>query len=128
MTLDPFKPTPPARLDSGARPMDGDDVLRVEDVAEVRAAVIKTRRKVLLLATITPVVSAVLVGWLVNLKLHDVGASALVGSSILVVGVPLFVHLWRHYRSILAQLDVVARRIASGETVLGSKVAFHSYR
>ena len=109
--------------------MDNDDVLRVDDVAQVRMAVVKVRRRVLLLATATPVASAVVVGCLANLKLHSVGASSFVGLVFCFgVGVPVFLHWWRHYRSILAQLDAVERRVASGETVYGLGVAFHSYR
>jgi len=109
--------------------MDNDNVLRPEDVADVRAAVLKTRRRVLGLATVTPIMAALLVWLLVYyLKLHDVAASTFVAAIFLLLGVPVFVHWWRHYRSILGQLDLVARRVTSGETVYGSPVAFHSYR
>jgi len=109
--------------------MDNDDVLRAEDVADVRAAVLKTRRRVLGLAAVTPILAALLV-WLAvyYLKLHNVAASTFVAAIFLLLGVLVFVHWWRHYRSILRQLDLVAQRVASGETVYGSKVAFHSYR
>ena len=108
--------------------MDHDDVLRVEDVAQVRAMVVKARRRVLFAASVTPILSAVLVGLLANLKLHSFAASSFVGAVFLLIGVPIFVHCWRHYRSILSQLDAVARQVERGQTVHGSAVAFHSYR
>ena len=109
--------------------MDNDDVLRPEDVADVRAAVLKTRLRVLGMATVTPIVAAIFVWLLVYyLKFHDIAASTFVAALFLLLGVPVFVHWWRHYRSILGQLDHVAQRVASGETVYGSAVAFHSYR
>ena len=109
--------------------MDNDDILRVEDVADARAAVLKIRRRVLVTAVVTPILAAVLVWLLVYyLKLHNVATSTFVAAIFLMLGVPVFFHWWRHYRSILLQLDLVAQRVASGETVYGSKVAFHSYR
>ena len=108
--------------------MDHDDVLRVEDVAQVRSVVVKTRRRVLFVATVTPIISAVLAGFLANLRLHSFWASAFVGAVFLLIGVPIFVHWWRHYRSILSQLDAVAHRVERGQTVRGSAVAFHSHR
>ena len=109
--------------------MDNDDILRVEDVADARAAVLKIRRRVLVTAVVTPILASVLVWLLVYyLKLHNVAASTFVSAIFLMLGVPVFFHWWRHYRSILLQLDLVAQRVASGETVYESKVAFHSYR
>jgi len=109
--------------------MDNDDILRAEDVADVRVAVLKARRRVLVVAAATPILAALLVGLVVYyLKLHSVAASTFVAAIFLLLGVPVFVHWLRHYRSILGQLDLVAKRVASGETVYGSKVAFHSYR
>ena len=109
--------------------MDNDDILRAEDLAGARAAVLKTRRRVLGVAAVTPLLAALLVWPLVYyLKLHNVVASTFVSAIFLLLGVPVFVHWWRHYRSILQQLDLIGQRVASGETVYGSKVAFHSYR
>lgn len=109
--------------------MDDDDILRVEDVAVVRAAVLVTRRRVLYAATAAPILAALCVGLAVYyLKLHNVAASTLVAAIFLLLGVPVFLHWWRHYRSILRQIDVIAQRVASGETLYGSKVAFHSCR
>jgi hypothetical protein len=110
--------------------MDDDDVLRVEDLADVRAAVLKTRRRVLVAAVAAPILAALLIGPAVYyLKLHNIATSVLVAAVFFILlGVPLFIHWWRHYRTILGQLDIVAERVASGEAVYGSKVAFHSYR
>lgn len=109
--------------------MDNDDVLRVQDVADVRAEVLKTRRRVLVVAAVTPILAAILVALAIYyLKLHNVAASMFVALIFLLLGAPVFVHWWRHYRSILRQLDLVAERIASGEAVHGSKMAFHPYR
>lgn len=109
--------------------MDNDDIVRPEDVAEVRARVLKVRRRVLGAATVTPIVAAIFVGLLAyHFKFHNIAVSTFISSIFLLLGVPVFLHWWRHYRSILGQLDLVAQRIASGETVYGSKVAFHSYR
>ena len=109
--------------------MDDDDVLRAEDVAGVRAAVLKARRRVLAAAALAPILAALLVGFVVYyVKLHSVAAFAFVAAVFLLLGAPVFIHWRRHYRSILVQLDLVAQRVASGETVYGSKVAFHSYR
>jgi hypothetical protein len=109
--------------------MDNDDVLRSEDVATVRSAVLKTRRRVLGAAVVTPILAAVFV-WLVvyYVKFHNVAASTFVAAIFLLLGVPVFVHWWRHYRTILRQLDLVAQRVSSGEIVYGSKVAFHYYK
>ena len=109
--------------------MDSDDILTIEDVADARAAILSSRRRVLGAAIITSALAAALVWLLVYyLKLHNVAASTFVAAIFLVFGAAVFVHWWRHYRSILLQLEVVAQRVAGGETVLGSKVAFHSYR
>ena len=109
--------------------MSNDDVLIFEDIASVRAAVFKTRRKVLRAAVVTPI-SAALFVWLVvyHLKFHNIAASTFIAAMFPLLGALGFVHWWRHYRSILRQLDIVAHRVANGETVYGSKVAFHSYR
>jgi len=109
--------------------MDNDDILRAEDVADARTAVLKTRRRVLGVAAVAPIFAALLV-WIsvYYLKLHSVTASTFFAAIFLLLGIPVFVHWWRHYRSVLGQLDLVAQRVASGETVYGSKVAFHSYR
>ena len=109
--------------------MHNDDVLRVEDVAEARAAVLKSRYRVLVMAIVTPILAAAFVWILVYyLKFDNASGSTLVAAIFLLLGVPVFVHWWRHYNSMLTQLDLVAQRVASGETVYGSKVAFHSYR
>ncbi len=69
--------------------MHNNDILRAEDVADVRAAVLKTRRKVLVAAAVTPILAALLVGLAVYyLKLHNVAASALVSALFLLLGVP----------------------------------------
>ncbi|WP_132982889.1 hypothetical protein [Thermomonas haemolytica] len=105
--------------------MDNDDILRAEDIADARVTVLKIRRKVLGLTAATSVLAAVAVGIAVYyLKLHNVAASTFVGAIFLMLGVPTFVHWWRHYRSILEQLDLVAQRVARGELVYGSQVAF----
>jgi membrane protease YdiL (CAAX protease family) len=109
--------------------MDNDDILRIEDVSDARAEVLKTRRRVLGAAVVTPILSAALVWLLVYyLKTHNAAASTFVAAIFLLLGVPVFVHWWRHYRSILRQLDLVAQRVANGETIYGSKVPFHSYQ
>jgi len=109
--------------------MENDDILRIEDVADARAAVLKIRRRVLGAAVVTPVLAAAAVWLLVYyLKTHNAAASTFVAAIFLLLGVPVFVHWWRHYRSILWQVDLVAQRVAGGEIVYGSKVAFHSYR
>ena len=109
--------------------MDNDDILKTEDVANVRAALLVTRRRVLSAATVVPISAALLV-WLTvyYLRLHNAAASTLIAAIFLLLGVAVFVHWWRHYRSILRQVDLIALRVESGETVYGSKVAFHSYR
>ena len=109
--------------------MDNDDIVRPEDIAEVRSKVLKIRRRVLCAATVTPFMAAIFVGLLAyHLKFHNLAVSTFIASIFLLLGVPVFLRWWRHYRSILVQLDLVAKRVASGETVYGSKVAFHSYR
>ena len=109
--------------------MDKNDVLRPEDVADVRAVVLKTRRRVLGVATATPIIAAIVVWLLVYfLKFPNIAASTSIAAIFLLLGVPVVVHWWRHYQSILRQLDVIAQRLASGETIYGSTVAFHSYR
>ena len=109
--------------------MDNDDVLRAEDLIDARAAVLKTRRRVLGVAAVTPLLAALFV-WSFSyyLKLYNVAASTFVAAIFLLLGMLVFVHWWRRYRSILRQLDVIDQRVASGEIVHGSKVAFHSPR
>ncbi|HPN78824.1 hypothetical protein [Dokdonella sp.] len=109
--------------------MDNDDVLKSKDIVVVREWVVKERRRVLSAAAITPIFASLFVWLLVYyLKSHNASMSTLGAIAFLLLGVPVFVHWWRHYRSILRQLDLIAQRVASGETVYGSKVEFHSYR
>jgi hypothetical protein len=108
--------------------MNHDDILTAVDVADVRAAVVKTRRRVLRAAVATPILVALLAWLLVYyVKVSSVAISTFVAAMLLLLGVPVYVHWWRHYRSIIWQLDVLAQRVASGETVYGSKVSFHPH-
>ena len=109
--------------------MDNDDVLRVEDVADVRSVVLKTRRRVLGMSVVTTLLAAVLV-WILAyyLMFQNIAASTIAAAVFLVLGAFVFVHWWRHYRSIFRQLDLFSQRVAGGETVYCSKMTFHSYR
>ena len=109
--------------------MDNDDVLRSEDVAYVRIAVLQIRRRVLLGTAASSLVATVVIGLAAYyFKFNSVSASIFVASVFLVLGALVVIRWWRHYRSILGQIDIIAERVASGETVYGSKVAIHSYR
>jgi len=109
--------------------MDNDDVLRSEDVAYVRVAVLQVRRRVLLGTAAVSIVAAVAMGLVVHyFKFHNAAASTFVAAIFLLLGAFVVFRWWRHYRSVLGQIDVIAQRVASGETVYGSKVAIHSYR
>ena len=109
--------------------MDNDDVLRSEDVACVRIAVLQVRRRVLLGTAATSIVAAVVMGLVVYyFKFHNVVVSTFVAAVFLLLGVFVVSRWWRHYRSVLGQIDDIAQRVASGETVYGSKAAIHSYR
>ena len=109
--------------------MDNDDVLRSEDVAHVRIEVLQIRRRVLLGTAAASIVAAAVIGLVVYyFKLHNVVASMLVSAVFLVLGALVVFRWWRHYRSVLGQIDIIAQRVANGEIVYGSKVAIHSYR
>lgn len=109
--------------------MDNDDIVHIQDVAAVRASVLRTRRKVLATAVITPL----LVAFLAFLAVHHLtslgaAASLVLAAVFLLFGIPVFIHWLRHYQIILRQLDALDHCVSSGETVYGSQVAFHSYR
>jgi len=109
--------------------MDNDDVLRSEDVADVRIAVLQIRRRVLLGTSAVSIIAAVVIGLVVYyFKFHNVAASTFVAAMFFLLGAFVVLRWWRHYRSVLEQIDDIAQRVASGETVYGSKVAIHSYR
>jgi len=109
--------------------MDIDDVLRSEDVAYVRIAVLQIRRRVLLGTAAASLVAAVVIGLAAYyFKFNSVSASIYVAAVFLLLGALVVIHWWRHYRRVLGQIDIIAQRVASGETVYGSKVAIHSYR
>jgi hypothetical protein len=109
--------------------MDNDDIVQIQDVAAARASVLRTRRKVLVTAAITPL----LVAFLAFLAVHyltSLGAvaSLFLAAVLVLLGIPVFIHWLRHYQSILRQLDALEHRVSNGETVYGCGVAFHSYR
>lgn len=109
--------------------MGNDDIVQVQDVAAVRAFVLRTRRKVLVTAVATPLLAALLFLF-ISYYFSSLGSSAslFLAAIFALLGVPVFIHWHRHYQSILRQLDSLDRRVSSGETVYGSQVAFHSYR
>jgi len=109
--------------------MNNDDIVQIQDVAAVRASVLQARRKVLAAAVATPLLAALLV-FFIAYFLSSLGSSAslFLAASFVLLGVPVFIHWQRHYRSVLRQLDALDHRVSSGETVYGSQVAFHSYR
>lgn len=109
--------------------MDNDDVLRPEDVAYVRTAVLQVRRRVLLGTAAASIIAAAVMGLVVHyFKFHNVAASTFVAAVFLLLGAFVVLRWWRHYRSVLGQIDDIAQRVASGETVYGSKAAIHSYQ
>ena len=109
--------------------MDNDDIVQIQDVAAVRASVLRTRRKALAAAVVTPVLAALLVFLLAHhLTSLGTAASFVLAAAFLLLGAPVFIHWLRHYQSVLGQLEALDRRVSSGETVYGSQVAFHSYR
>jgi len=109
--------------------MDNDDIVQAQDVASVRASVLQARRKVLATAVATPLIAALLV-FFTSYCMSSLGSSVSLffATIFALLGVPVFIHWQRHYQSILRQLDVLDRRVSSGETVYGSQVAFNSYR
>jgi hypothetical protein len=108
--------------------MSNDDVVCAEDLEVVRAKVVRTRRKVMIAAVVTPLAAAPFAGFFVYyLMFQDLAVSGLVAGVFVLLGVPVLIHWWRHYRSIFLQLDLLDQRVRSGETVYGSQVAFHSY-
>src|SRR5690554_4142589 len=109
--------------------MDNDDIVQIQDVADVRASVLRTRRRVLAAAVATPVLVALLV-FLVAYYFTSLGtaASFVLAAAFLLLGVPVFIHWLRHYQSVLGQLEALDHRVSGGETVYGSQVAFHSFR
>ena len=108
--------------------MSNDDVVRAEDLAVVRAEVVRARRKVMIAAVVTPLAAALVAGFLVYyLLFQDLAVSGLFAGVFVLLGVPVLIHWWRHYRNIFRQLDLLDQRVRSGETVYGSQVAFHSY-
>ena len=109
--------------------MDNDDIVQIQDVAAARASVLQTRRKVLATAIITPLLLALLAFLVARYFISlGVAASLAIAGFFALLGIPVFTHWLRHYQSILRQLDALDHRVSSGETVYGSKVAFHSYR
>ncbi|MEO5595926.1 MAG: hypothetical protein ABIQ97_02100 [Lysobacteraceae bacterium] len=102
--------------------MDNDDILRMGDLVAVRAALVKTRNIDLGVTAF----AALLVGIAVYyLKFPNVGVSTIVAALfLLLVGTPVLTQTWRHYRRVLQHVDRVGVRVASGETVYGSKVPF----
>jgi len=109
--------------------MSNEEIVRAEDVAAVTASVVRTRRRVLAAAVVTPLLAALLAGLLAyRLTSLGVSASVFLAVGFVLLGVPVFVHWWRHYQSILGQLAALDRRVSGGETVHSSQVAFHSYR
>jgi Flp pilus assembly protein TadB len=109
--------------------MDNDDIVQTQDVAVVRASVLRTRRKALAAAVATPVLAALLIFLLAH-YFTSLGttASLALAAVFLLLGVPVLIHWMRHYQSVLEQLEALDHRVLSGETVYGSQVAFHSYR
>ena len=110
--------------------MPDDDIVRLEDLAEARAAVATEARKVVLVAAVSgPVAGIFMVGFVYFLyggARLDMGY--IVGVLFALMSVPLGIHWCRHYRSIKSQLDVVEVRLRNGERVRASEVKFHSYR
>lgn len=111
-----------------AKPMPDDDIVRLEDLAEVRAAIATKARKVVLVAAASGPVAGIFMVAFVYLLYGgarlDVGY--IVGVLFALMSVPQAVHWSRHYRSIKSQIDVIEVRLRNGERVRASEVRFHS--
>lgn len=108
--------------------MSDNDVVRAEDLAVVRASISQTGRRVITAAVVTPLAAGFTVGLLVYyLKSYNFAASAFIAALSVLLGVPVLIHWWRHYRRIFGQLDLLEQRLRNGEIIYGSQVAFHSH-
>jgi len=109
--------------------MSNDDIVRVEDLAAVRAVVSRLRRRVMIAAVFTPIVAGLAVAMLIYyLKVPNFSVSGLIVGIFVLLGIPVLFHWRRHYRIIFKQLDTLEQRVSRGEIIYGSEVKFHSYR
>jgi hypothetical protein len=110
--------------------MEDDDIVQLEDLATVRAITSRAARRTLIVAALIGPAAGLLVFGLVYALYGSerLDVAYLIGGLFSLLGIPQFVHWFRHYRSIAQQLDAVERRVKNGERIYGSQVGFHSYR
>jgi hypothetical protein len=108
--------------------MKNDDIVDHQAVAQVRAITVNEARRVVAGAALIGVAAGALVGGFVYwISGSQAKAIVMLGAFIL-IGLGNSVHWWRHYHSIIRQLDDLARRVSNGELIYGSQAKFHSYR
>ena len=110
--------------------MEDDDIVDKRSVQNVRAVTKRTALKTILLS--------VLIGLAAGLVMAAVvyavyGAERVATTWLALAGFPAMgvyqaVHWFRHYHSILRQLDALEKRVVAGEVIYGSQFKFHSYR
>jgi len=110
--------------------MEDADVVDKQSVGRVRAVTRSTARGVVLVALLSGAAAGLLAWGLVYVvygseRLTTTWFALAVFPAL---GIYQAVHWWRHYRSILQQLDALEARVEGGEVVYGSQVKFHSYR
>ena len=110
--------------------MEDDDIVDQQSVALVRSITQRTARRTVVLSLLAGMAGAFL-GAALTYALY--GPERLAATWFLLTVFPAMgayqaVHWWRHYRSILRQLEVIEAKVAQGEVVHGSQVKFHSYR
>lgn len=108
--------------------MDTDDIVDREVISRVRAVTAGQARRVVAVAVLAGLVGGALMAAIVYWLYGSQAKAAVVLGVFVLLGLWQAIHWGRHYRSILGQLEVLERRVASGETVYGSQVRFHSYR
>ncbi|KRA74502.1 hypothetical protein ASD78_13645 [Lysobacter sp. Root667] len=110
--------------------MEDNDIVRLEDLAAMRAATSRTARRTLLVAALVGPAAGLIVLAVVYLlygqERLDLGYIA--AGIFALLAVPQFMHWFRHYRSISRQLDALEIRVKNGERIYGSQAGFHSYR
>src|SRR4249919_2313330 len=106
--------------------MEESDIVHLEDLAAVRVVTSRSARRTLLVAGLAGPVAGLAVLAIVYLlyghERLDVGY--IVAGVFALLAIPQFAHWFRHYRSIMRQLDALELRVKNGERIYGSQVGF----
>jgi len=105
--------------------MDNNDIVDRESVAQVRAIMLVSSRRVVISAvaigTLAGLVASTLVYWLTG---SSAKATVMLVAFVL-IGFWQAIRWRRHYRGIFKRLDDLDRRVSSGEVIYGSQTRFH---